>query len=94
MVLPGEFIDVLAPSNLDPDEIWALEPRLDAPSNINLKSDWACPAPQEIMAIGHTIRLCNTSMDTILLKRNEHFCHVRSLTSSNVITTESQIPPT
>ncbi len=92
--LPGEFIDVLAPKQPWPWPDMGLEPRLDALSNINLKSDWAWPAPQEIMAVGHTSRLCNTSIDPILLKCNEHFCHVRSLTSSNVITPESQILPT
>ena len=46
VILPGEYVQLDTPRDSDPDTLWALEPRLDCPSNILLKAEEAWPPPQ------------------------------------------------
>ena len=45
VVLPGEYVLFSTPSDADADTLWALEPRLDCPSNMPRKPEDAWPPP-------------------------------------------------
>ena len=60
-LLPGEALDLSIPESCESDATWALEPRLDAPSNQKLKLSSAWPAPQAITSVGHTLKLTNST---------------------------------
>lgn len=78
VLLPGDHIEFHTPLDTDPDTEWALEPRLDCPSN-QFKPNSPWPEPQVIQSVNHTIRLRNDTDEPIKLKRNEHVCQIRSV---------------
>ena len=47
VVLPGEYLQFSTPSDADSDTLWALEPRLDCPSNMQRKLEDAWPSPHK-----------------------------------------------
>lgn len=80
VVMPGDYVDLKMPPEADPDCVWALEPRLDSPLNKCLaETTW--PSPQEIVAVGRTLRLTNDTKDLIRLKKSEHVCQIRPVVS-------------
>jgi len=79
VLLPGDYVEVQTPEGSRLDEHWALEPRFDTPSNKHSYLH-AWPPHQEVMSVNHTIRIPNKTPDPVLLRRNEHFCQVRSIT--------------
>ena len=79
VVLPGEYLQFITPSDADSDTLWALEPRLDCPSNTQRKPEDAWPPPQQIQSVDHAVRVPNTTDSPILLKRGEHLCQVRHI---------------
>ncbi len=81
VVLSGEFIELPAPIQCDPDTTWALEPRIDSPHNNTISPDYPWPNVQEIQSVAHTLRLANTTSEPILLRSNEHICQVRPITT-------------
>ena len=91
VVLPGQYIEVSTPPDADPDELWALEPRFDAPSSKGIKPERAWPPPQAVHSVAHKLRITNTSEEPVLLRRYEHFCQVHAVTSP--ATTAEQTQP-
>ena len=79
VILPGEFIALRTPCDTDPDSIWALEPRIDAPCMHNIKPAHIWPEPQEVQSIDHSLRLTNTTDEPIMIRRNEQFCQIRPI---------------
>ena len=76
VVLPGEYLQFSTPSDADSDTLWALEPRLDCPSNMQRKPEDAWPPPQQIQSVDHAVRVSNTTDSPILLKSGEQLCQV------------------
>ena len=68
VALPGEYLQFSTPSDADSDTLWALEPRLDCPSNMQCKLEDAWPPPQQIQSVDHAVRISNTTDSPILLK--------------------------
>ncbi len=54
VVLSGEFIELPAPIQCDPDTTWALEPRIDSPHNKTISPDYHWPNVQEIVCSTHS----------------------------------------
>ncbi len=81
VVLPGEFVELSTPKDTDADTKWALEPRFDSPSNLITKPESAWPPVQEITSVDHILRVPNNSEEPIILRRNEHLCQIRAISS-------------
>ena len=81
ILLPGDYVELATPYAAKPDIAWALEPRLDNPLNRGLEPTKAWPVPQEVQAVDNTIRLSNSTSEPILLRRGEHLCQVRPISS-------------
>ena len=79
VVLPGEYLQFITPSDADSDTLWALEPRLDCPSNTQRKPEDLWPPPQQIQSVYYAVRVSNTTDSPILLKRGEHLCQARNI---------------
>ena len=77
VVLPGEYVQFSTPSDSDSDTWWALEPKLDCPSNMPRKPEDVWPPPQQILSVDHAVRVSNTTDSPILLKSGEQLCQVR-----------------
>ena len=92
VVLPGEYVQFSTPSDADSDTLWALEPRLDCPSNMPRKPEDAWPPPQQIQSVDHVVRISNMTDSPILLKSGEQLCQVRHILPVDASTSTS--PPT
>ena len=79
VVLQGEYLQFSTPSDADSDTLWALEPRLDCPSNMQRKLKDAWPPPQQIQSVDPAVRVSNTTDFPILLKSGEQLCQVRHI---------------
>ena len=88
VLLPGEYVEVNTPSNTEPDTVWALEPRFDSTSNSIVKETNAWPPPQVVQSVGNTVRLTNASCNPVILRRSEHFCQIRAVTTPDTIKME------
>ena len=77
VVLPGEYVQFSTPSDADSDTLWALEPRLDCPSNMPRKPGDAWPPPQQIKSVDRAVCVSNMIDSPILLKSGEQLCKVR-----------------
>ena len=82
VILPGEFAELTVPESLQADATWALEPRLDTYTNSEAKLSSVWPAPQEVVSVGHSIRVPNHNDTPILLRKNEHVCQIRSISTN------------
>ena len=89
VILPGEYVQLDTPCDSDPDTLWALEPRLDCPSNTPLKAEGAWPPPQQVLSVDHAVRITNTTDSPILLRTGEQLCHVRHVIPVDSIDTTS-----
>lgn len=78
-VLPGEYIELIAPDGSDSDATWALELRLDVHVNRPKKQDHAWPPSQEVSAVGRSLRITNHTQDTIMLKKHKHIGQLRQI---------------
>ena len=92
VVLPGEYVQFSTSSDADSGTLWALEPRLDCPSNMPHKTEDAWPPPQKIQSVDHAVRVHNTTGYPILLKSGEQLCQVRHILPVEASTSTS--PPT
>ena len=92
VVLPGEYVQFSTPPNADADTLWALEPRLDCPSNMPRKPEDAWPPLQQIQSVDHVVRISNLTDSPILLKSGEQLCQVRNILPVEISTSTS--PPT
>ena len=91
VVLPGEYVQFSTPSDADSDTLWALEPRLDCPSNMPRKPRDVWPPPQQIQSVDHALRVSNMTDSPILLKSGEQLCQVRHILPIEASTSPS--PP-
>lgn len=78
VLLPGDYVESPVPAAVQPDSTWTLEPRFDAKVH---QSTCAWPSPQEIMAVDGHIRVINSTLEPILLKKGEHFAQVHEVHS-------------
>ncbi|CAC5388158.1 unnamed protein product [Mytilus coruscus] len=72
---PGCYGEYEVPSDIEPDSVLAIEPRVD-PSR---SKDW--PSPQFAQSVARKIRLVNNTPEPQFIQRNEHLCRVRFTTS-------------
>ena len=77
-VYPGEFVELDVPDDI-PNHTLAVEPRFDTPCMRSVKASNMWPKPNIISSIGGKVRIVNDSNEPKVLKRNEHFCQVRSV---------------
>ncbi|VDI55838.1 Hypothetical predicted protein [Mytilus galloprovincialis] len=76
---PGDYIDVKIPTDMvSNDDIYFIEPhKNDSYENL---SSW--PEPSLVSSVAGNLRIPNLTDEPLVLKRNEHFCNVRSTYSS------------
>ena len=75
-ILPGEYISVAAPGSFTDRDTVVIEPRVDSHS----PSAGIWPKIQLTSVIGGQIHVPNDSDEPILLKKNDHFCQIRTTT--------------
>ena len=75
-ILPGEYISVAAPGSFTDRDTVVIEPRVDSHS----PSAGIWPKIQLTSVIGGQIHVPNDSNEPILLKKNDHFCQIRTTT--------------
>ena len=83
VILPGEFE---LPKETEPDTIWALEPRFD--NKLASGDNW--PPLQEVRSIDHVVRLTNSTEVPVVVRKHEHICQVRYITSISDNVTHSK----
>jgi hypothetical protein len=93
VVLPGDYLELDLPPDVDSDTIWALEPRLDAPINITKDPESAWPPPQEIVSVDRQVRITNTSSSPIRIQRHEHLCQIRSIDTLDTGSLPTDVTP-
>ena len=76
VLLPGDYLEMKTPNDLEPDDIWALHPRYDSPCNSHATDSTVWPTPQMIHSVDSSVRLVNTTSDPIIVKKNEHLCDI------------------
>ena len=81
VVLPGEYLELNLPPNIDPDCTLAIEACTDAPSNKYSKVSQLWPQPQIVEAVASRVRLVNDTAETRTLRRHEHLCQARPTTA-------------
>ena len=73
-IWPGEYVDVKIPTDMDsPENVFSIEPHLSKPDNSP-----AWPQPSLLYSVNGNLRIPNLTDEPLVLKRNEHFCKVRS----------------
>lgn len=74
-VWPGEFIEIDLPEDMSSSgEILAIEPHVNTRAN----TTQPCPTPSLVTNVSGKVRIPNVTDEPMLLKRNEHFCDIRS----------------
>ena len=81
VVLPGEYLELDLPPNIDPDCTLAIEARTDAPSNKCSKVSQLWPQPQSVEAVASRVRLVNDTAEQRTVRRHEHLCQARHTTT-------------
>ena len=81
VTLPGDYLELHTPCDVNIDTLWALEPRLDSRTNIQSKPERARPPPQEILSVSGALRVANDTDASILINRGEYICHARQITA-------------
>ena len=75
VLLPGDFIELSTPSEVEPDLVWALEPRYDVTPKMDSQTVW--PPPQQIKSVDHSVRVVNNTPEPISIRRHQHCCQIR-----------------
>ncbi|VDI84007.1 Hypothetical predicted protein [Mytilus galloprovincialis] len=80
-IWPGDFLEMQLPSDIcSTDDTFAIEPRLESHvSSMHAGKDsnvW--PPPNLITSVAGRIRIPNLTQEPHSLRRNEHFCQIRS----------------
>ena len=81
VVLPGEYLELNLPPNIDPDCTLAIEACTDAPSNQCSKVSQLWPQPQIVEAVVSRVRLVNDTAEPRKVRRHEHLCQARHTTA-------------
>ena len=92
VIMPGDYVELKTPIESEADALWALEPRADCPSNQPDKVLHMWPAVQEIQSIDHVLRVPNTTPEPIILRRGEHFCQFRPVTTDIDVSAQTSLP--
>lgn len=79
VILPGDFVELSAPKDAAPDDLWAIEPRFDTQLNNNVPISSAWPVPQIIQSVDGHVRLTNNTSEPICVKKYEHLCQARPI---------------
>lgn len=87
VVWPGEYVELILPSDLESDCTVAIESRPDCHKSIN---DW--PSPNILEAVGTKIRVLNDTSEPQSLRKHEHFCQVRVTTDPSITSPIPDIP--
>ena len=72
-IWPGEYVEIPVPNDT-PDGQFALEPRIDSPTNREAPPLW--PSPSVVSSVSHTIRIVNNDTHPKTLNRHDHFCQI------------------
>ena len=80
-VWPGDYLEIQVPDQYVDSEI-GIEPRFDCPLNSNCSSSDVWPSPQVIACSNNIIRIPNLSTMPKKLRKNEHFCQIRQISTS------------
>jgi hypothetical protein len=76
-VWPGQFIELGIPDDVSAQASWlAVEPHM---SQKDRKGPQALVEPTLVHSVGHKIRIPNLTSDPILVKKNNHFCQIRTI---------------
>ena len=89
-IWPGGFLEVDIPIDFPPDTQLAVEPRVDSTSCQSIKSSHAWPQPGILESVGRKLRLVYCSTEPIFIKKNDHICQARLVTSSSP--PQTQVP--
>ena len=81
VILPGEYLELDIPPNLDPDCTLAIEARTDAPSNNCSKVSHLWPQPHIVEAVANRVRILNNTPEPRTVRRHEHLCQARHTTT-------------
>ena len=81
VILPGEYLELDIPPNLDPDCTLAIEARTDAPSNNCSKVSQLWPQPHIVEAVANRVRILNNTPEPRTVRRHEHLCQARHTTT-------------
>lgn len=93
-VWPGDYVEVpVPPEYCDGVEMFALEPRIDSPSNRVAHPSHTWPTPSVVTCVSHTIRIPNNDSFPKILHRNDHFCQVLPVYSPPLPTEHVSQPP-
>ena len=80
VVLPGEYLELDIPPNLDPDCSLAIEARTDAPSNNCSKVSQLWPQPHIVDTVANRVRIVNNTSEPRSVRRHEHLCQAHCTT--------------
>jgi hypothetical protein len=76
---PGQFIELGIPNDVSEQDSWlALKPHM---SQKDRKGSQALVEPTLVHSVGHKIRILNLTSDPILVRKNDHFCQIRTVYS-------------
>ena len=62
VIIPGDYLELHTPCDVNTDTLWALEPRLDSRTNIQSKPERAWRPPQEILLVSGALRVAMIPM--------------------------------
>ena len=81
VILPGEYLELDIPPNLDPDCTLAIEAHTDAPSNNWSKVSQLWPQPHIVEAVANRVCILNNTTEPRTVQRHEHLCQARHTTT-------------
>ena len=79
-VWPLKYLDIDLPVNLPEDGVFTLEPRSTSSLDFSVPVTAMWPPPEIIKIVGGKLRVSNEITFPITLRKNDHFCHVRTTT--------------
>ena len=90
-VWPGQYIELGIPEEVSAQDSWlALEPHTSQKGHENYQ---ALIKPALVHSVGRKIRVPNLTSEPILVKKNDHFCQVRTVYSPNTTGHSETLPP-
>ena len=85
VVLPGEYLELDLPPNIDPDCTLAIEACTDAPSNKCSKVSQLWPQPQIVEAVASRVRVVNDTAEPRTFRRYEQARHTTVVTPTSPV---------
>ena len=81
VVLPGKYLELDLPPNIDPDCTLAIETHTNATSNQCSKVSQLWPQPQIVEAVANRARLVNDTAEPRTVRHHEYLCQARHTTA-------------